>query len=150
LLRPGDTAPPFTLLDSAGRERSLASLLSAKGLVLFFYPGDFTPICTREVCMVQELHAGLEAAGLPVAGISPDDPATHERFRARYSLEYTLLSDPEKSAIRSYGVDGPLGLGVRRATFRIGADGKIEDVLRADIRVQAHRRFLTGAISRAQ
>lgn len=148
MLHSGDLAPDFALPDSTGTQRSLASLLSAKGLVLFFYPGDFTPVCTREVCMVRDLHADLHAAGLSVAGISPDDAATHERFRRQYALEYTLLSDVDKSVIRRYGVAGPLGLGVRRTTYLIDANGKIADVLRADLRVSAHERFLSRALER--
>lgn len=148
MLRAGDPAPEFSLPDSSGTQRTLASLLTAKGLALFFYPGDFTPVCTREVCMVRDVYADLRAAGVMIAGISPDDPPTHERFRQRYSLDYPLLSDTTKSVIRGYGAEGPFGLGVRRITYLIDADGRIVDALRADLRVGAHERFLSRAAER--
>lgn len=142
MLRQGDPAPDFALPDSTGSVRSLDSLLSPKGLVLFFYPGDFTPVCTREACMVRDAHAELAAAGCAVAGISPDDAATHERFRQRYALEYPLLSDTDRTVIGRYGVAGPFGFGVRRTTYLIGPDATILDVVRSDFRVAPHARLL--------
>ena len=114
--------------------------------MLFFYPGDFTPVCTREVCMVRDLYAELRAAGLAVAGISPDDAASHARFRERHALPYTLLADPDKKAIRAFGVDGPLGFGVKRATFLIGRDGVVQDAVNAALRVDRHAAFLRRAM----
>ena len=143
MLRPGDIAPDFTLPDSNGRPRSLDSLLSPEGLVLFFYPGDFTPVCTREACMVRDLHPDLEAGGRAVAGISPDDPATHARFAERYALEYPLLADSDKTVLRLYQAVGPLGI-VRRTTYVIGPDRRIVDAARADLRIGPHERLLRG------
>jgi thioredoxin-dependent peroxiredoxin len=142
MLRQGESAPEFSLPDSTGQTRSLESLLSPKGLVLFFYPGDFTPVCTREACMVEDLHAELAAAGCHVAGISPDDPETHERFRQRYSLSYPLLSDADKSVIRRYGVEGPFGIGVRRTTYLISSERRILEAVRSDFRVAPHARLV--------
>ncbi|MBN1238630.1 MAG: peroxiredoxin [Gammaproteobacteria bacterium] len=141
MLRPGDTAPDFSLPDSAGQARSLESLLSPDGLVLFFYPGDFTPVCTREACMIRDLRPELETRGRAVVGVSPDDSDTHRRFRERYALEYPLLSDPEKRVISLYGAAGPFGL-VRRTTYLIGPDRKILDAARADLRLGPHARLL--------
>lgn len=147
MLRRGEAAPEFSLPDATGRMRSLESLLSPGGLVLFFYPGDFTPVCTREACMVRDLDAGLDARGCAVAGISPDDPATHARFSGEYGLDYPLLADPDKRVIRLYGAAGPFGI-VRRTTYLIGPDRTIVDVARADLRLGPHERLLRGSLSR--
>jgi peroxiredoxin Q/BCP len=147
MLAAGSAAPDFTLPDHTGRDIRLADLLAGGPLVLFFYPGDFTPVCTREVCMVRDLHAELAAAGVTVAGVSPDDAATHARFRERHSLAFTLLADPDKRVIRAYGVNGPLGFGVRRATFLLDRDGRVRDVVAAALSVGKHAAFLRRAIA---
>src|SRR3972149_1906311 len=110
----GERAPDFTLPDQDGRDRTLTQLLEGKALVLYFYPADFTPGCTREACDLRDLHAQLLGAGLRVVGISPQSPASHRRFRDKYALPFTLLSDEDKAVIGAFGVDGPLGIGVRR------------------------------------
>ena len=146
MLEAGHAAPDFTLPDHAGRKVSLHALLDSSPVVLFFYPGDFTPVCTREVCMVRDLYAVLSAAGLSVLGVSPDSVASHKRFRQQYELPYTLLADSDKRVIRAYGVDGLLGFGVRRATFLIGRDGVIRDVVSAALRLGRHEAFLRQAL----
>jgi len=141
----GERAPDFELPDHAGQIVALESLRSAGPVVLFFYPGDFTPICTREVCMVRNIHADLDAAGLRVVGISPDAPEKHARFKADLELPFTLLADTRKQVVKLYGVDGPLGFGVRRASFLIDPAGVIVDTLLADWRVSRHETFLRRA-----
>src|SRR6186713_1312479 len=116
MLAVGARAPEFTLPDQDGRDTSLTSLLNRGPLVLFFYPADFTPGCTREVCMLRDLHAELVTRGLTVAGISPQGEQSHRGFRAKHGLPFILLSDAGKAVVRMYEVLGPLGLGVRRAT----------------------------------
>ena len=106
MLKNGERAPEFTLPDQDGRERSLSQLLGGEALILYFYPADFTPGCTREACDLRDLHAQILAVGLRVAGVSPQSPDSHKRFRDQYSLPFTLLSDEEKSVIRAFGVDG--------------------------------------------
>jgi peroxiredoxin Q/BCP len=86
------------------------------------------------------------AAGLQVAGISPQDVESHARFRERYELPFLLLSDPHKIVVKKYGVDGPFGVGVRRATFLIDQDGVIEDSILADIRIDRHKEFIDKAV----
>jgi len=147
MLAAGSVAPDFTLPDHGGSDVSLRALLAHGPVVLFFYPGDFTPVCTREVCMVRDLHAELAAAGVTVVGVSPDDAATHERFRERHALPFTLLADPEKRVIRAYGVDGPFGFGVRRATFLIARDGTIRDTVAAALSVGKHEAFMRRAMA---
>lgn len=111
MLSPGDRAPEFTLSDHEGRDTSLTSLLRSGALILYFYPADFTPGCTREACAIRDLHAEILKVGLNVAGVSPQGADSHRRFREQHHLPFTLLSDPDKSVIRMYDVDGPLGFG---------------------------------------
>ena len=147
MLKAGDSAPDFALPDQDGRVITLAELIGRGGLILFFYPGDFTPLCTREACLFRDSHADIAAAGIQVAGISPDDSASHARFRVRHGLDYTLLADPDKKVIGEFGVDGPLGFGVRRATFLIDRERTIRLAVRADLRLAAHSKLLKSVLA---
>lgn len=147
MLSPGALAPDFTLPDQDGRKRSLAELQSGGPLILYFYPADFTPGCTREACDLRDLHGKILSAGLKVVGISPQSPDSHRRFREQHSLPFTLLSDEDKRVIRAYDVDGLLGIGVRRATFLLDAKRKIVDAVQADLRVARHQEFVQRAIA---
>lgn len=138
MLKPGTLAPAFTLPDDSGRETDLAALYSGGPLVLYFYPADFTPGCTREACDLRDRFPLLSAAGLVIAGVSPQSPDSHRRFREEYALPFTLLSDENKEVTRLYGCDGPFGFGVRRTTYLIDVDGMIRDVVRADFRIGRH------------
>jgi len=149
MLQSGDRAPDFNLPDHDGRPVRLADLLARGPLILYFYPADFTPGCTSEACTIRDLHADLLAAGLRVVGVSPQDSATHARFRTRHELPFTLLADTDKHVIREYGVDGPMGLGVRRATFLITPDGRVADAVLADLRIGRHEQFIRRAIESA-
>lgn len=147
MLKPGDRAPEFTLHDQNGRERSLTSLLGDGALILYFYPADFTPGCTAEACTLRDLHADIQRAGLRVVGISPQPPESHRQFREKYNLPFTLLSDPEKTVIRMYDVDGPLGIAVRRATFLVDQGRVIQDAVLADFRISRHEEFVRNAVA---
>src|SRR5215471_1100283 len=147
MLAVGARAPEFTLPDQDGRDISLTTLLNHGTLVLFFYPADFTPGCTKEVCMLRDLHADLLARGLNVAGISPQGAESHAAFRSKHGLRFTLLSDPEKAVIRMYEVDGPLGIGVRRATYLIDPSRHIRDAVLADFRISRHEDFVRRALA---
>ena len=149
MLKNGDSAPDFSLPDQDGIEQTLSGLLAKGPLVLYFYPADFTPGCTREACNIRDMQDDLVKAGLRVVGISPQDPASHTRFREKHGLEFTLLADEDKSAIRQYDVDGPLGIGVRRATFLIGTDKIVQDGVLADLMISRHQDFIRKA-ARAQ
>lgn len=150
MLGEGDAAPDFSLQDASGDRVSLADLLKDGPLVLYFYPADFTPGCTREACSIRDMHDEILASGLRVVGVSPQDSASHRRFAERYELPFTLLADPDKEAVRAYGVDGPLGLGVRRATFLIGSDGIVRDAVLADLRIGRHEAFIRRALEEAR
>jgi peroxiredoxin Q/BCP len=147
MLPVGESAPEFELPDQDGKPRRLSALLGGKPIILYFYPADFTPGCTREACDLRDLHTQILAAGLQVVGISPQPPESHRRFRDEFGLPFLLLSDEKKDAIRAYGVDGPLGIGVRRATFLIGPDRRVVDAVLADLRISRHQSFVQKAIA---
>lgn len=150
MLQPGDTAPDFTLPDQDGRPVSLSEAVAEGPVVVYFYPADFTPGCTKEACAIRDMHPDIATSGVRVLGISPQDPASHARFRDRYGLPFTLLADPEKRAVRAFGVDGPFGLGVRRATFLVNADRVIESSVVADLRIGLHEDFIRSVVADAQ
>ncbi len=147
MLAIGTRAPEFVLPDQDGRDVSLTTLLNHGPLVLFFYPADFTPGCTREVCMVRDLYADLTKAGLTAAGISPQGASSHQSFRARHKLPFTLLSDANKTVINMYEVNGPLGIGVRRATYLIDPARIIRDAVLADFRIDRHQQFIERSMA---
>jgi thioredoxin-dependent peroxiredoxin len=146
MIHAGERAPEFTLPDETGTDRSLTQLLRTEAIVLYFYPADFTPGCTRQACTLRDLHAEIERAGLRVVGISPQSPASHAKFKAKYQLPFTLLSDEQKTVAKMYGVNGPLGIGVRRATFLIDASRRIRDALLADFMISRHADFVRKAV----
>ena len=148
MLAIGARAPEFTLPDADGQSVSLHSLLARGPLILYFYPADFTAGCTREACQIRDLYPQIEAAGMQVAGVSPQSPQSHRAFREKYHLPFILLSDADRCVVRMYGVRGPLGFGVRRATFLIDTAGQIVDAVAADLRIGVHARFVSRAASR--
>ncbi len=146
MIEAGTTAPEFTLEKSSGGTVSLGELLDEGPLILYFYPADFTPGCTKEACAIRDVHEDIVAAGLRVFGVSPQGADSHERFREKHGLPFELLCDTEKDVIRKYDVDGPMGIGTRRATFLIGQDGRIQDAILADVRIGRHAEFIDRAI----
>jgi peroxiredoxin Q/BCP len=146
MLKIGDRAPEFTLPDHTGRDRSLTDLLNVGALILYFYPADFTPGCTKEACAMRDMHTEIQRVGLRVAGVSPQDPATHTKFREKYQLPFLLLSDVDKAVIKMYDVDGPLGFMVRRATYLIDPARRVRAALLADFRIGKHQAFVRKAI----
>ena len=146
MLKPGSKAPDFVVRDEQGRDVTLGDLLVDGPLILYFYPADFTPGCTREACTIRDLHSDIQSAGLTVAGISPQDSDSHRRFSEQHGLPFRLLCDPDKVVIRMYDVDGPFSVGVRRATFLIDQDRSIRDAVLADVRIGRHAAFIEQAI----
>ena len=127
-MKAGERAPEFTLPDETGTDRSLTELLSSGAIVLYFYPADFTPGCTRQACVCATCTTEIQRAGLRVVGISPQSPESHAKFKAKYNLPFVLLSDQHKTVIKMYGVNGPLGIGVRRASYLIDGSRRVRDV----------------------
>lgn len=146
MLQAGAKAPEFELADDRGGETTLSDLLQNGPLILYFYPADFTPGCTKEACSIRDIHDDIQSVGLQVAGISPQDIDSHKRFRDEHELPFVLLSDPDKVAIRMYDVDGPFGVGVRRATFLINQDRTIQDAILADVLIGRHKEFIEKAV----
>lgn len=147
MLAMGGRAPEFTLPDQDERNVSLSTLLRDGPLILYFYPADFTPGCTREACALRDLHSDIVQAGLDIAGVSPQKPASHRAFREKYQLPFTLLSDVDKSVIGMYEVRGPLGFGVRRATYLIDQARYIRGAVLADFRIAEHEDFVRKAVA---
>ncbi|MBQ2241607.1 MAG: thioredoxin-dependent thiol peroxidase [Clostridia bacterium] len=134
MLEIGTKAPNFTLKDKNGNDVSLSDFLG-KRVVLYFYPKDNTPGCTRQACAFAGAYKQFEAKGVEVIGISKDSVASHVKFAEKYDLPFVLLSDPERIAIEAYGVwqekkmCGKVSMGVVRTTFIIDEDGNIEKVM---------------------
>jgi len=146
MLKAGSRAPEFVLPDSDGNDVALSDLLQNGPLILYFYPADFTPGCTKEACSIRDIHDDITAVGLQVVGVSPQDSESHERFRETHNLPFRLLCDTDKVAVKMYDVDGPLGIGVRRVTYLIAQDRTIQDAVQADIRIDKHHDFIAKAI----
>ncbi|HUX72283.1 MAG TPA: peroxiredoxin [Steroidobacteraceae bacterium] len=146
MLKRGERAPEFTLPDQHGKDRSLSEMLKSGPVLLYFYPADFTPGCTRQACTLRDIHTQIREVGLTIAGISPQSAESHGRFQQKYRLPFTLLSDPQKTVIKMYGVDGPLGIGVRRATYLIDGARAILGVVLADFRIGRHEEFIRKAV----
>ena len=142
MLAIGSRAPEFTLPDQDDRSRSLSTLLNRGPLILYFYPADFTPGCTREACMLRDMHSEILSVGLAVAGVSPQLPERHKEFIQKYKLPFTLLSDVEKFVIKMYDLNGPLGLGVRRGTYLVDQARVIRSAVIADFRISQHENFV--------
>lgn len=121
----GDLAPDFVLDGTSpdGRAEYILSALRGQPVVLAFYPGDETPVCTKQLCSYQDDLAMFETYDAIVLGISPQNLDSHERFAARRGLTFPLLADPDRAIARLYGVNGPLG--IKRAVFVLDADGII-------------------------
>jgi peroxiredoxin Q/BCP len=147
MIKTQSRAPDFVLQDDQGQDTSLSSLLQDGPLILYFYPADFTPGCTKEACAIRGIHEDLLAVGLQVVGVSPQGPESHARFREHHNLPFTLLSDPNKFVAKLYDVDGLFGIGVRRATFLIGQDQQIVDAVLADFLIDRHAQFIAKAIA---
>ena len=134
MLEAGMIAPDFALLDSEGREHKLSDYFGKK-IVLYFYPKDNTPGCTRQACAFASAYDEFRRRDILVIGISRDSVASHKRFSEKYNLPFILLSDPDLSAIQSYGVwqekklYGKTSFGVVRTTFIIDEEGKISAVM---------------------
>lgn len=148
MIKIGDTAPDFELPNQSGEAVSLAGLLANGELVLYFYPADFTPICTAEACAFRDAYDDLAEIDVQVVGVSPQSADSHQRFASRHSLPFPILCDERKSVIKAYGVDGPLGFGVRRATYLIDKDQTVANRVVSDLFVGSHMDLVKAVIKR--
>ena len=126
----GKAAPQFTLKDTNGNKVSLKDF-RGRDVIVYFYPKDDTPGCTKEACGFRDLWTDIQRRGAVVLGISPDDEASHRKFAEKYELPFTLLCDPDRKVMTKYGAYGEKMMygkkttGVIRSTVWIGPDGKV-------------------------
>jgi peroxiredoxin Q/BCP len=149
-LEAGTKAPAFTLVADDGTKVKLADL-KGNPVVLYFYPRDDTPGCTREACSFRDRSAELAKLGAKVIGISPDDVASHGKFRDKFQLNFPLLADPDHAVAEKFGawreknMYGKKSMGIARSTFLIGADGVIKKVWKA-VKVDGHDSAVLAAL----
>ena len=125
LLNVGDNAPDFSSVDQNGKPVRLSDF-KGKPVVVYFYPKDDTPGCTKEACNFRDNYQEYEKAGVKVLGVSVDDPHSHKKFEEKYKLNFTLVADHEKKISENYGVLGDRN--AKRVTYLIGKDGKVAHV----------------------
>jgi peroxiredoxin Q/BCP len=152
-LKEGQKAPAFNAVTQDGTAVSLADL-RGKHVILYFYPKDDTPGCTKEACAFRDRFADFEKAGAVVYGVSIDSPKSHARFAGKYNLPFTLLSDEKKQIVEAYGVWGQktfMGrkyMGTHRVTFLIGPDGTIRRIW-PEVKPESHAAEVLQALSMA-
>jgi peroxiredoxin Q/BCP len=148
----GETAPDFTLKDDKGSDVRLSDY-RGKPVVLYFYPKDDTPGCTKEACAFRDRRADMESRGAVVLGVSPDDVASHGRFRDKYSLNFPLLADDGHQVAERYGAWGEKvfmgrkSIGIRRSTFLIDREGKVVKAWRK-VSVDGHDEQVLAALDK--
>ena len=153
-LEPGTKAPAFTLAADDGSKVKLADLKGSP-VVLYFYPADDTPGCTKEACAFRDRKSELQKLGAKVVGISPDDVASHVKFRDKFQLNFSLLADPDHAVAEKFGawreknMYGKKSMGVARSTFLIDSKGVIRKVWKA-VRVDGHDAAVLEALAELQ
>ena len=137
MLQAGDTAPDFTARDAQGNEVKLADL-RGQDVVLYFYPKDDTPGCTKEACSFRDQYQDFQDAGAEVIGVSSDAEASHEKFAAKHRLPFVLLADRSGVVRKQYGVPATLGLLPGRVTFVIDRQGIVRHVFNSQLQATRH------------
>jgi peroxiredoxin Q/BCP len=146
----GKPAPDFELRSDEGKPVRLSSL-RGRPVVLYFYPKDDTPGCTTQACGLRDAYDAFRERGAVVLGVSPDDEASHERFRTKYGLPFTLLADPDHEVAERYGVwveknrFGQRSLGIKRSTFIVDAEGNVAKALYG-VKPEGHAELVLEAL----
>ena len=135
---PGDSAPDFALPDGSGKTVRLADYRGRKAVVLYFYPKDDTPGCTKEACAFRDQYEVFQDAGAEVIGVSSDSEESHVKFAEKYRLPFVLVADKGGEVRKKYGVPSTLGLLPGRVTFVIGADGRVKHVFNSQLQATRH------------
>ncbi|HPR98745.1 MAG TPA: peroxiredoxin [Methanomassiliicoccales archaeon] len=144
-LQEGDTSPDFSLPDQDGRTVSSSDIKGRKALVLYFYPADFTKVCTMEAVAFRQMHEQFQAAGAEIIGVSSDDVKTHKEFAVEHELTFTLLSDEKEELRKAFGAYG-IGGTPARTTYVIDRDWKIRMVYNSPLRSKEHAEEAMKAI----
>jgi peroxiredoxin Q/BCP len=150
MVEEGTEAPDFELPSDAGEPVRLSSL-RGRPVVLYFYPKDDTPGCTKQACGLRDVYGEIEERGAIVLGVSPDTEASHVKFKSKYGLPFTLLADPEHEVAERYGVwvektsYGRTSMGIKRSTFVIDADGKVASAM-IGVSPDGHAEKVLGAL----
>ncbi|MFW5812005.1 MAG: thioredoxin-dependent thiol peroxidase [Alkalispirochaetaceae bacterium] len=150
MLEVGDKAPDFTLPDQDGKEVRLADY-AGKRVILYFYPKDDTPGCTKEACSIRDTFPALSEKDAVVFGISADSVESHRKFKAKHNLPFTLLSDPDKQVIQAYGAWGTKKMYgkeyevIMRYTYLIAPDGTVEKAF-DKVKTASHGEELLGVL----
>jgi peroxiredoxin Q/BCP len=140
-LRVGQKAPEFDLTSSSGKKLKLSEFIGKKNVVLYFYPGDFTPVCTKETCMFRDAYEELAGADTEVIGVSTDSDASHRKFSDKYNLPFSLVSDERKELARAYEATSFLRdiLGkTSRVTYVIDKQGAIAAAIQGELSADKH------------
>jgi thioredoxin-dependent peroxiredoxin len=145
-LKPGMAAPPFSAQDQDGRTVKLADFAGKSTVVLYFYPKDDTPGCTKEACSLRDGFAAIKAKGAVILGVSADDVKSHAAFSEKYHLPFPILADPGHAIIDAYGVRMPVMGIAKRVTFIIGRDGVIREIL-YDVKAAEHDQQVLRALA---
>ena len=151
MVEEGAVAPDFTLVSDAGERVTLSSLRGSP-VVLYFYPRNDTPGCTAQACELRDEYAQFEERGAVVLGVSPDDEASHARFKSKHSLPFTLLADQDHSVAEAYGVwgerqyAGKTYMGINRSTFVIDASGRVAAAMYS-VKPQGHAEKVLEALA---
>jgi peroxiredoxin Q/BCP len=147
----GTPAPDFTLTSDTGEKVTLSELRGSP-VVLYFYPKDDTPGCTKQACAIRDNYDDFQERGAVVLGVSPDDETSHVKFKQKHGLPFTLLADPEHEVSELYGVWGErkyMGktyMGVERSTFLIDPDGRVAKVMRR-VKPDTHAELVLDALA---
>lgn len=137
----GQQAPDFDVVSSAGKTLKLSDFRGRKNVVLYFYPGDFTPICTKETCGFRDMYADLASKNTEIIGVSVDSNESHEKFAKEYKLDFALVSDANRELAKSFGATGffrDLIGQVARMTFVIDMNGVIVGVFQGELSASKH------------
>ncbi len=144
-LQEGQKAPAIRAQDQNGKSIQLSDFAGKSAVVLYFYPKDDTPGCTKEACALRDSFAPIKAAGAVILGVSGDDVKSHEAFAAKYHLPFSILADPDRAIIEAYGVK-MFGLGfAKRVTFVIDRQGIIRKIFK-DVKPQGHDQEVLAAV----
>ena len=150
MLKVGDLAPEFTAQDQHGKTITLSSALERGRLIIYFYPKDFTPVCTAQACTFRDASGGLAELGATVIGVSGDNSDSHQRFSDKHSVPFSLLVDPERRIIKAYGASMPILNRTLRVTYVIDTNRRILGAFHHELSAAKHLNDVKQALEAAK